>query len=165
MNSEYTALAGRIHQSLLDLKRVVDRADYLLSQALQKEDDGYFDGVALNLHGFYGGVERIFEDIARSVDQSIPGGPEWHRDLLLQMANELASIRPAVITPDTRHCLDEYRGFRHLVRNVYTFNLRPSRLRELTEELQNCYQAVTANLDEFLRVLEQSATDCPNELP
>jgi hypothetical protein len=159
VNSEYTALAGRIRQSLLDLKRVVDRADLLLSQALQKDDNGYLDGVALNLHGFYTGVERIFEDIARSVDQAIPGGPEWHRDLLLQMADELASVRPAVITPETRYCLDEYRGFRHLVRNVYTFNLRPSRLRELAEELKSCYQAVEANLHDFMGILEQSATD------
>jgi hypothetical protein len=127
MNHEYTALAGRIRQSLLDLQRVVDRADFLLGQALQKDDDGYLDGVALNLHGFYGGVERIFEDIARSVDQSIPGGPEWHRDLLLQMANELVSVRPAVITSDTRHCLDEYRGFRHLVRKSCGVAIRRSK--------------------------------------
>ncbi len=55
------------------------------------------DGVALNLHGFYAGVERIFEEIAREIDGSLPAGPEWHRDLLLQMSAEVAGTRPPVI--------------------------------------------------------------------
>lgn len=159
MNPEYTALAGRIRQSLLDLEQVVARAELLLARAKRSNDDGYFDGVALNLHGYYGGVERIFEDIARTVDKSTPTGAEWHRDLLLQMADEATALRPPVITLATRHCLDEYRGFRHLVRNVYTFNLRASRLRELTEELRPCYQAVTGNLNDFIGFLDQLSTE------
>ena len=37
-------------------------------------DDGFFDGVALNLHGFYSGIERTFEDIARTMERSKPKG-------------------------------------------------------------------------------------------
>ena len=48
----YSALAGRIHESLNDLERVVSRAEELLAKAQQHNDDGYLDGVALNLHGF-----------------------------------------------------------------------------------------------------------------
>lgn len=159
MRSDYTALATRIRQSLSDVERVVTRAELLLDQAQRSHDDGYFDGIALNLHGFYGGVERILEDIARTAEKSLPTGSEWHRDLLLQMADEVTAIRPAVISPDTRRCLDEYRGFRHLVRNVYTFNLRPSRLRELTEDLRPCFQAVQANLTTFMQFLDQIADE------
>lgn len=159
MKTSYLALAGRIRQTLLDLERVVVRAKFLLDLAQSKNDDAYLDGVALNLHSFYGGVERIFEDIARSVEQAIPTGPEWHRDLLLQMADENTAVRPAVITLETRRCLDEYRGFRHLVRNLYTFNLRPTRLRELTEELPGCFQTVRADLDHFITWLEAIGAD------
>jgi hypothetical protein len=159
MNAKYAALATRIRQSLFDLEQVAGRATALLRKYQQQGDDGYLDGVALNLHGFYSGIERIFEDIARTVDGSLPSGAEWHRDLLMQMADVVTAVRPAVITPQTRHCLDEYRGFRHIVRNVYAFNLRPSRLSELTTELPACHAATKQALSDFLEFLEEAAQD------
>jgi len=154
MRAEYKALVGRIDQSLTDLRRVVDRAEMLLDKARRSNDDGYLDGVALNLHGFYSGVERIFRDIARTLEEVVPGGPDWHRDLPLQMSAEVANVRPAVISLETRYCLDEYRGFRHVVRNVYTFTLRPGRLQELVSELRPCYQAVERDLSDFVNFLQ-----------
>lgn len=154
----YAVLAGRIHESLNDLERVVRRAEELLDKAQRQNDDGYLDGVALNLHGFYAGVERIFEDIARNLDESVPTGPDWHRDPLLQMSAAIDGVRPAAISQDTRYCLDEYRGFRHTVRNLYTFNLRPLRLQELTQNLRGCYRQLSAELSRlisFLRDLDR----------
>ena len=81
MNGEYAALADRIEQKLDDIERVAGRAERLLNQAQVNDDDGYLDGVALNLHGYYAGVESIFEDIARNIDDSIPQGPDWRRAL------------------------------------------------------------------------------------
>lgn len=155
MSTPYSALIGRIAQTLADVEQVVSRTEELLAKAQCSGDDGYFDGVALNLRGFYAGIERIFEDIARTVDQTVPAGGNWHQDVLLQMAAGINTLRPAVITRDTRHCLDEYRGFRHLVRNVYTFHLRASRLTELTAEVRACYEQVRHNLDNFCHFLEQ----------
>ncbi len=154
----YSVLAGRIAQALADLDRVVSRAEMLRQKAEQSGDDGYYDGVALNLHGFYAGVERIFEDISRNLDESVPSGPEWHRDLLIQMSAAIENIRPDVIKSQTRHVLDEYRGFSHVVRNVYTFNLRPSRLRELVHDLRGCYQMLHHDIQifiEFIKRLDQ----------
>ncbi|MDW8319481.1 MAG: hypothetical protein RMN53_16755 [Anaerolineae bacterium] len=155
----HVVLAGRIEQALGDLERVVTRAEELLHKAQQYSDEGYLDGVALNLHGFYTGAERIFEDIARTLDETVPAGPDWHRDLLLQMSAAIEGVRPAAISPETRFCLDEYRGFRHVVRNVYTFNLRPLRIQELTQNLRACYQRLNAELRDFalfLRALDRS---------
>ena len=155
MNAIYATLAGRIRQSMLDLERVVARAAILMDKARTSGDDDYLDGVALNVHGFYAGVERIFEDIARTLEQRVPDGPEWHQDLLLQMSAEIVSVRPAVLSQETRHCLEEYRGFRHVVRNVYAFNLRSARLQELTDGLRDCYQAVARDLEDLTGFLEQ----------
>lgn len=80
--SRYNALRGRSRQELTDLKRVVSRAQELAHKAQQTGDDGYLDGVALNLHSFYTGVERIFEGIAKEIDGSMPTGSDWHRSLL-----------------------------------------------------------------------------------
>jgi hypothetical protein len=80
------------------------------------------DGVALNLHSFYTAIESVFDDIARTVNVALPEGANWHQELQVQMAADLAGSRPPVIRRTTRDCLDEYRAFRHhLVRNVYTF--------------------------------------------
>lgn len=75
------------------------------------------------------------------------------------MSAEVAGTRPPVIDRTTRDCLDEYRGFRHVVRNVYTFNLRASRLQELVADLPACYGALARDLTTFCDFLDALATD------
>ncbi|MGE5838782.1 MAG: hypothetical protein ACM34H_02535 [Deltaproteobacteria bacterium] len=149
----YLALAGRITQFLGDIDRIAQRAELLMSKARSSGDEGYLDGVALNLHSFYTAIESLFEDIARTVDVALPEGANWHQELLLQMSAELRGSRPAVIRTSTRNCLDDYRAFRHLVRNVYSFNLRPKRLSDLVDALRSCFSDVRRDLEEFSRFL------------
>jgi hypothetical protein len=151
--SEAVGLASRIQSYFNDLDQVVDRTLLLTQKAISSGDNDYWDGVALNLHSFYSGVERIFEDIARTLDQNIPSGPDWHIGLLAQMSSELANHRPAVISTQVRYALDEFRGFRHVVRNVYTFNFKPSRLKELSDALPECYHSVKKELLAFVNFL------------
>ncbi len=155
----YQALAGRLEQILEDTRRVVERAGYLLKKARQTGDDGYMDGVALNLHGFYAGMESCFEDIARTVDGAMPTSANWHKELLQQMAADMKALRPAVIGRTTRDCLDEYRAFRHLVRNIYTFHLKPERLDALAAEAEPCFEACRKDLDAFFDFLRKLDAD------
>jgi len=127
--------------------------DHLLVKAQQTGDDGYLDGVALNLHSFYAGVEAGLEDIGRTIDGALPSGSNWHQNLLQQMTADLGDVRPGVIRRTTRDCLDEYRAFRHLVRNIYTFNLRPGQLVELAGNVQQCYRLVREDLESFIQFL------------
>jgi hypothetical protein len=103
------ALAARIRSSMDEIIQVINRVELLSDKAIKTGDDGYWDGVALNLHGFYVGIERILEDIARSLDESVPEGADWHRALLIQMTAEIGDRRPAVLSYSTRKCLDDYR--------------------------------------------------------
>lgn len=93
-------------------------------------------------------------EIARTLENSLPSGSEWHADILTQMAAEMEGVRPAVISRETRACLDEYRGLRRVVRNVYAFNLRSARLHELTAGLNDCYQSVQRELLALAEFLE-----------
>lgn len=115
MTSGFLPLVGRIEQSLEDLQIIVSRAGVLVDKYRVSLDDGYLDGVALNLHAFYSAIEKIFEDIARTIEVSVPSGPDWHRDLLIQMSAEIPGTRPPVISRETRLVLDEFRGFCHVV--------------------------------------------------
>ncbi len=132
---------------------MINRTESLCEKARQTGDDGYWDGVALNLHGFYAGIEQNFADIAKSVEVSVPPGSDWHRDLLVQMTTDFPSTRPAVISQDTRRCLDEYRGFRYIVRNVYTFYLWPSRLQEFADGVKSCMSQLEDDLMKFIDFL------------
>jgi hypothetical protein len=156
VNSSYEELVERIRGEVPDLERVVQRALRAWPQAQRAsgEQDAYLDSVALNLHGFYSGLERLFELIARHVDRTLPAGETWHRDLLQQMARDLADVRPAVIGQDSVLALDEFRRFRHLVRNVYTTNLVPSKMAGLMAALPELWSRLHAELLAFANFLE-----------
>ncbi|NCJ06388.1 hypothetical protein GS597_07660 [Synechococcales cyanobacterium C] len=155
MNSNATTLPIRIRAELADIAQVVERAQRLFTKAVEQQDEDYYDGVALNLHSFYTAVERILADIAREVDGAVPSGREWHRDLLAQLSVEFPGVRPRVLQHSSRHCLDEYRGLRHVIRNVYSFNLNPSRLGELVAMLPDCHKALVKDLNAFCHFLEE----------
>ena len=91
MIEDYLVVAGRIRQELADLKRVVARAERAIGAARHRPEDQdlYIDSAALNLHDFYAGLERIFHQIATTIDGNLPVGREWHRDLLHQMQIDL----------------------------------------------------------------------------
>jgi hypothetical protein len=91
--------------------------------------------VALNLHSFYTALERVFELIAANVDQTRPKADNWHQELLRQMAFEIELVRPPVISKEMRNILDEYRGFRHVVRNVYSYHLSQAKMAPLVNKL------------------------------
>jgi hypothetical protein len=155
MNPLYKALCGRMKTILADLEQVVSRAELMIQKAEQSGDDCYLDGAALNLHGFYSGVEQIFEDIGRTIDKALPQGIKWHKELLMQMEAELPSVRPPVTRRELRHCLEEYLAFRHVVRNVYSFNLKSSRLLELVKGLRPCYNQLREDLENFSEFLNK----------
>lgn len=120
-------------------------------------DESYFlDSAALNLHGVYNGIERLFEAIARDLDDSVPGGPTWLRDLLLQMELDVPSVRPAVIRAATRAALEDYLGFRHIVRNLYTWDFVPKKLEALTNKLSVTLTDLEQDLDRFRAFLDSA---------
>jgi hypothetical protein len=158
VNERLLQIAFRIRAEIEELSRVLERAQEGGRRALQTLDDFYWDSVALNLHGFYAGLERLFEIIAAGIDGNVPQGANWHQALLEQMATEMPSVRPAVISVTTQQALDEYRGFRHVVRNVYTFRFDPVRVQHLIQNVPEVFLQIRAELLAFADSLEQYAT-------
>ena len=157
MTERLTRLAERIRSELVDLDRLVERAREGLRRAKRADDDLYLDSVALNLHGFYAGLERLFELTAAIVDGAIPQGANWHQILLQQMAAEIPGVRPAVVSEKLRDSLDEYRGFRHVVRHVYTFSFDPLKVQKLVEQAPAVVAQLRRELLAFAEFLEDRA--------
>ena len=155
MTEELLRLARRIRAECDELVRVVDRVQEGWRRSLKSSDDLYLDSVALNLHGFYAGLERLFEVIAAVVDGDVPRGESWHQALLEQVAAEIPAVRPAVISEETRWLLDEYRGFRHVVRNVYTFRFDPEKLQRLVDGAPAACRQASEELLAFAGFLEE----------
>ncbi len=89
-------LSERIRGELPEMERIVQRALHAWPKAQNpsRGQEVYLDSVALNLQAFYTGVERLFQLIAREVDQALPPGQTWHRDLLEQMGKDMPGVRP-----------------------------------------------------------------------
>ena len=154
---DYRSVAARIRQELPELDRVARRASRAWASASRDPEDLYVDAAALNVHGFYAGLEHIFTLVAERVDGSLPSGPNWHQDLLRQVTAEIPGVRAAVLSPDLFPTLDRYRGFRHVVRNVYAYVLDPRLVAVLVEDLPEASALVRAQLAAFADVLEAIA--------
>ena len=155
----YLDLVTRIHQELGDLDRVVDRAERGVQAAVQRPEDQdlYMDSAALNLHGFYAGLERIFQQIGSTVDGNIPTGHNWHRELLRQMLTDLPESRPPVLSAEVVRMLDEFLRFRHVVRNIYAFQFDSERIARLVSQMRPVLALAQTDLSAFVSFLEQVA--------
>ena len=153
----FRRLADRIQDEVEDLERSVRRVERAWQAAgqAQANPDMYIDSVALNLHSFYAGLERLLESIAHQLDGGPPKGEAWHRELLRQMATDLTGVRPPVISPETTENLDEFRRFRHVVRNVYAEHLDPDRIGKLVEKLPVLWDRLKVELTAFAVFLEE----------
>jgi hypothetical protein len=157
MISAYLNLVTRIHQELSDLERVVARAERAVEAARQrpKDQDLYIDSAALNLHDFYTGLERIFQQIGATVDGEIPAGSGWHQQLLQQMERDLPDLRPPVLSAKSVAMLDEFLRFRHVLRNIYAFQFDPERVTRLVLQARSAWVEIKKELLAFASFLEQ----------
>jgi hypothetical protein len=158
VSNQLLRVAHRIRNELDTLTWVLNRAEEGMRRAQLTSDDFYWDSVALNLHGLYAGIERLFEIIAATIDGDVPQGANWHKILLEQMTKEVPHVRPVVIADETREALDEYRGFRHVVRNVYTFKFDPDRIQRLVRRAPRVFSQLKAELLAFAAFLEESVS-------
>ena len=156
MNAKLAHVANRIRSELAELEEVVRRVEEGWKRAERSGDDYYLDGVALNLHGLYSGLERMFEVIALNVDGRKPEGENWHQELLRQMSTEILEMRPAVISEFSYEALNEYRGFRHVVRNIYTYIFDRVKMRKLVEKAPGLFNQVRDELLAFADFLEET---------
>ncbi|MFG6103298.1 hypothetical protein U2F10_13645 [Leptothoe sp. EHU-05/26/07-4] len=148
-------LAQRIIKEFQSINVALERAVLSWQKFERTDDELYVDSAALNLQGAYNAVERLFEIIARDIDGERPAGNNWHQQLLHQMAMEMGTIRPAVISGESLQGLDNYRAFRHIVRHVYSEEFEAKRIGELVGESRQVFTQVAMELKAFASFLEQ----------
>lgn len=157
MIPRYQTLIQRIRTELVELERTLAaiQRHWQKAHTAAVDQDAYLNSVALNLHSFYSGLERLFELIAVELDGGTLGGEAWHTELLRQMALDLPGVRPPVLQRDTAAQLDEYRRFRHRIRNIYAMNLDPTRMEGLVTKLPALWTQIRQELETFIGLLNE----------
>jgi len=97
---KFEKITKRIKNEFNEIEMLTNRINTGLKKAKQSADDYYIDGVALNLHGLYSAIERIFALIAENIDDRVPEGKNWHAKLTEQMSTEIINVRPAIISKE-----------------------------------------------------------------
>jgi len=115
----------------------------------------YEESLALKLHNFYTGYERIFQKIADDLNGGVPRSWDWHKRLLKSMSLHIEHIRPPVISKDTAKLLEEYLAFRHIIRNIYGFEIDSERLKSLIEKVCLTHERLRKEISGFIRFLKE----------
>ncbi len=122
-----------------------------LQKSLDQPDAGFRDlaAAAYVLHNLYNALENSFEHISRAFENHVKDPAQWHKELLMKMFLDLPGIRPAVLAPSCKNLLHELRGFRHIFRHSYDFEIDQERLLHLLCAWMAGRKTVTDSLTSF----------------
>ncbi len=105
------------------------------------------------LHNFYNGCETIFRAIASFFENDLGPGT-WHADVLRRMRLEIPGYRPVVIDEELYRLLEDFRGFRHVFRNCYSFELDWERERLVAYRFRRAATLLRIQIEHFLGELD-----------
>ncbi len=108
------------------------------------------------LADFYMGVERIFKIIAVELNGGTPKGEDWHKRLLLDMSINIGGRNP-VISKELYGNLLKFLGFRHIVRQIYGFELDEKKLDEIASIFESVMDELIREIKKFCGFLQDQA--------
>lgn len=112
------------------------------------------------LHNIYNALENSFEQVSRTFENHIADPTQWHKELLAKMFLDIPRVRPAVLAESLRPLLSDLRGFRHLFRHAYSFELDAEKLNRLVRDWRSgrlaLREAITAFRNLLLTQLEEA---------
>lgn len=153
MTVKYVVLKDEIAEEFAKLDKLVKKI--LTARQKHGGNEIFIEFAAMNLQSYYTGLERILRKVATKIDGSIPEGDRWHKDLLDQVSIEIPQVRPAVISKSLRDELIDYLAFRHVIRNVYPFDINVQKVEELLDKLSAAHQHLTNEIEVFREFLGQ----------
>ncbi len=154
----FLTLAAEIRQELGSLERLAEEIPVTWAKGRTLPDADrrpYVESTALRLHNFYTACERIFEKVAGEINGGLPQTPDWHLRLLRTMTLEVPGVRPRVLSPELADRLTDYLRFRHVVRNIYGFELHEERIDPLVQDLAQVFKELQDELEDLLSYLEE----------
>jgi uncharacterized protein YutE (UPF0331/DUF86 family) len=140
-----------------DLKTITEIQNELntYTKSLTEPPDRYQKMViGYLMHNFYNACENIFLNIARIFENSIEP-QEWHKSILKRMKLSIKDVRPAVISERLYKLLNDFRGFRHVFRHLYSDELDWDKEKLLVNKFDNTVEGFIKDIGEFINFLEE----------
>jgi hypothetical protein len=141
--SELDHQVGRIVRifSILESKQALLSGGAVSSE--QVESTGYW------LHNLYSAFEDLFKIVAGFWENSIQPDRGFHANLLKRMLLRIEGVRPPVISEGSFLILSELKGFRHVFRHAYSYELDDERVRFLLRRVLERKEGLLNDLDQF----------------
>jgi uncharacterized protein YutE (UPF0331/DUF86 family) len=111
------------------------------------------------LHNLYCSLEDIFQEIAKTFENKVEDPAKYHRELLKRMYMDIPGIRPRLLSQESYRVLDELRGFRHIFRHAYDYELDPERIGDLKQKIIVNWNYVWKDLHSFMSFLQETMRD------
>lgn len=89
------------------------------------------------------------------IDNNLPKGEDWHRELLLQMAKPYGGRKEVIISKELLEKLKEFLKFRHLFRHIYGFELKWNRIKPLCFEIEDTFKKLKQEINKLLDKLSK----------
>ncbi|MBI3202439.1 MAG: hypothetical protein HYZ29_12935 [Myxococcales bacterium] len=115
--------------------------------------------LAVLLHHAYGAIEAALARIARVLERGLPEGPDWHAALVHEMALEIPSVRPAVLSAGSAAALRKLLAFRHFFRHAYAAEWDRQQLGTVRQVAVDAAPQLVADLAAFDVVLARLAAE------
>lgn len=161
----FLTLAAEIRQELASLSRTGHEIEATWARrvsAAPGDRRTYVESTALKLHNFYTACERIFEKVATDVDGGMRQAHDWHLRLLRAMSVDVPEVRPRALSADLAERLADYLRFRHLVRNLYGFELEEAKMHPLVQEIGTVRCDIEREIGDFCTFLEALGREPPD---
>ena len=128
-----------------ELEQVAQAIAKLPSGSLSALSELELSGVGGIFQSIYNGIENILKQRLLANGRSIPGGDQWHQQILRQ------SLRDGLISEQTMERLVPYLTFRHLYRHAYVLDLRPDRMQVLLDDINEIFAVFKTDIAKSLK--------------
>jgi hypothetical protein len=153
MKEKLELLIANLNDDLKSIDKLKAEYDFFMAAIEEKEPDIYQRAViGYYLHNFYNACENIFVNIAKTFENSIDPR-EWHKDILKRMKLNIEGIRPSIISESLYKILDDFRGFRHVFRHLYTFEIEWPKEKLLADKFETAVQQFKEEIMEFIKTI------------
>ena len=128
----------------------------LRAAGLQRDDVVRMESVAYQIHNFYNAVEDLLQTIALQFENQVTDSSRWHQLILQRMTQEIETVRPAFLSPNSFEALNALRGFRHFFRHAYGVPIDHDQLTANLNRVRTVLPSLQQDVERFLHQLQGS---------
>lgn len=103
--------------------------------------------------------KTLAEEIAKTFENKVEDPAKYHRELLKRMYMDIPGIRPKLLSQESYRVLDEIRGFRHIFRHAYDYELDQERVDNLKQKIIMNWDHIKKDMHCFMSFLQDTLRD------